>query len=131
MFDAAQSVTRSYSAYDVWRVLVEQNAVDRLLWRIAVRNATWRRDRDGDGVPDVVDNCPRVHNPNQYDYDLDGLGNACDRDDDNDRIPDRFDRRPHDTRTGDPTCTARLYTSTGAPMSPPHLGVGYQIDYTA
>ena len=35
-------------------------------------------DRDGDGVPDNVDNCPSVVNPNQIDRDDDGLGDACD-----------------------------------------------------
>jgi hypothetical protein len=34
-------------------------------------------DSDGDGVPDVSDNCPLVYNPGQEDNDLDGVGNAC------------------------------------------------------
>lgn len=36
------------------------------------------RDSDGDGVMDLHDNCPRVYNPNQWDADADGLGDACD-----------------------------------------------------
>jgi hypothetical protein len=35
-------------------------------------------DRDGDGVPDSVDNCPNVANPDQKDTDHDGVGDACD-----------------------------------------------------
>lgn len=35
-------------------------------------------DSDGDGVPDVQDNCPEVANSNQGDCDFDGIGTACD-----------------------------------------------------
>lgn len=35
-------------------------------------------DRDADGVPNVLDNCPAVHNPDQEDWDEDGKGDACD-----------------------------------------------------
>lgn len=41
-------------------------------------------DADGDGVPDAADNCVAVSNANQRDTNLDGFGNACDPDyDDN------------------------------------------------
>ena len=51
-------------------------------------------DVEGDGVPDYgfsADNCPGVHNPEQYDGDLDGAGDACDPDIDNDGIMNQVD----------------------------------------
>jgi len=35
-------------------------------------------DTDGDGIPDILDNCPTVYNPDQKDTDGDKIGDACD-----------------------------------------------------
>jgi hypothetical protein len=35
-------------------------------------------DSDGDGVANIVDNCPTISNPTQVDVDNDGVGDACD-----------------------------------------------------
>ena len=54
-------------------------------------------DLDGDGVPEygfASDNCPGVHNPEQYDTDLDGRGDACDPDIDNDGVLNNYDNCP-------------------------------------
>lgn len=45
-------------------------------------------DQDDDGVPDAVDNCPGLSNPDQRDTDGDGSGDACDPDDDGDGLTD-------------------------------------------
>lgn len=61
--------------------------VDMLFWCI--------RDADVDGILDSVDNCLDLYNPNQEDFDGDGLGDACDSDIDNDGVPNEIDSTPN------------------------------------
>jgi thrombospondin type 3 repeat protein len=56
-------------------------------------------DTDGDGVDDSTDNCPDVSNPNQEDFDSDGIGDACGdppppNDGDEDGVADAQDNCP-------------------------------------
>ncbi|MFB6341815.1 BNR-4 repeat-containing protein [Saccharicrinis sp. FJH62] len=48
-------------------------------------------DDDGDGIPAYKDNCPNVSNPDQFDFDNDGIGDECDDDLDGDGIVNDLD----------------------------------------
>ncbi|MCU0230737.1 MAG: FG-GAP-like repeat-containing protein [Acidobacteria bacterium] len=64
-------------------------------------------DADGDGIGSpgdtacsgggTLDNCPTVANADQHDHEGDGLGDACDPDDDNDYAADGTDCAPTDS----------------------------------
>jgi hypothetical protein len=51
-------------------------------------------DSDGDGVPDLIDNCPDNDNVDQADIDGDGLGDICDANIDGDDLDNDVDPCP-------------------------------------
>ncbi len=88
-----------------WALLVAVAACDRAFGLEPTELALDAvADSDGDGIPDAVDNCPRIGNPAQGDLDGDGVGDACDdcplvhdplqADVDGDRIGDLCDPHP-------------------------------------
>ncbi len=56
-----------------------------------------KNDVDGDGIPNMLDNCINVANPAQWDNDKDGIGNACDSDYDHCKVWTKaIDGQPND-----------------------------------
>ena len=88
-------------------------------------------DRDGDGVPDSVDNCPDVPNADQANEDGDKLGDACDpcpveandnpSDPDGDGVADGCD--PNPTTPGDKIVLFEGFNGTGSDLA----AAGWQL----
>ncbi len=48
-------------------------------WQIEQLQTAGDNDADGDGVPDELDNCPRIANADQADRDGNSIGDACEQ----------------------------------------------------
>ena len=91
--DVAVNMTNNYSATGSFQDVITKGTQsvtssggwDIYVWALDPMN---NADKDNDGVNDLTDNCPNTNNPLQYDSDLDGDGDECDYDDDNDGITD-------------------------------------------
>lgn len=81
-----------------------------------------QEDSDGDGIPDTVDNCIELQNPDQADFNADGLGDVC-QDSDSDGLSDAVellqtatDPTLQDTDGDGITDFAELYTTNTDPL---------------
>ena len=63
-------------------------------FRVVASDVGTPADRDGDGIPNDVDNCPVTRNADQADMDGDGIGDVCDSDRDGDGVIDAQDNCP-------------------------------------
>ncbi|QFU77861.1 hypothetical protein EY643_11695 [Halioglobus maricola] len=90
----------SVSGGEYWRAQLEVIATAALeRARLADFDLETIADKDRDGIPDLLDNCPETPNADQLDDDGDGLGNRCDAiqqisDRDTDGVTDFFDNCP-------------------------------------
>ena len=61
-----------------WRSTIWIGAALAVMLLCALASGARAVDSDRDGVADDADNCPAADNPEQFDRDGDGIGNACD-----------------------------------------------------
>jgi hypothetical protein len=70
------SFSPNYGVGGAGKTLLDAN-IQRLYVNALYWTTGWSPDTDGDGVPDLLDNCVNVPNPDQADSDHNGVGDAC------------------------------------------------------
>ena len=66
----------------------QRNSYDIGIWM-------YETDLDADGILDGIDNCPKIPNTDQLNFDGDPFGDICDEDDDEDGVLDGADECPY------------------------------------
>ncbi|RMF84501.1 MAG: hypothetical protein D6744_02995 [Planctomycetota bacterium] len=79
----AESATRDQTLFGTFRIARDASGL--------ISGDGWVDLVDSIGVLIPSDNCPTSSNPNQLDFDGDGLGDTCDADLDNDGVPNALD----------------------------------------
>ena len=98
-------------------------------------------DTDDDGVLDrfdgVIDNCPLIFNPEQRDWDGDGVGDVCDPDIDGDGVLNDIDSFPYSitvpeiTAKGQATGVTNRFVDTGATLADHIAALGTECTESA
>jgi hypothetical protein len=106
------SFSPNYGQGGAGRTLLDAN-----VQRLYLNGLRWTTggppDADGDGVPDLSDNCPAIANPGQSDTDRDGVGDACEA-----GQPQTITFAELTGKTfGDPDLTLSASASSGLPVS--------------
>ncbi len=90
----------AYHFYEPWVVHLNSVGYEPLhdeMWDVyygdkLIPDCSGSADSDADGICDDIDNCVTTANASQYDDDLDGYGNVCDADVNNDCLTDTDDQ---------------------------------------